>query len=493
MSFYNENITSSVSASATAPAAVVSTLNISSASATAHAVAGISPSSTLSVSVSATAHAAVGLEQVSHVVAEVVCVVKDDRKCAEVSTLKSCLKKADRVSIPKKQLWTAIHQLIVYDVQLEERYDTGKFPLEAGEIGWDQWRAQKEWNVDNRAHNENEGDYILSKMEEDADWDPDFDLDLDYQKRDANEMVKEQEVVRLVNVLEDFAVEFEEAFKAEQNALKGSDSGWDLYLFGANPSLLDEDAPFDTTGDPKHPDDIFDREIERLNEARANYHQLIKEVEARRKELEALINEEVMRLMAIELDAEEERKQQNALKPAESDWTVYLYGANPAIDEEEPPFALTPCDSDLSLALFANEVAANVVEKPTKKVVAIFTDRNAEIESLGIPLSQSDKDIRVRISRNETPFLSVADEIFFEPGRLPFEYRLAVQEEDGEMSMLMDVSLSKDEATFGLKSSESNMVVKFRTMDDVTFTDMSMFTNEVMGTLLPSLVSVDQF
>ncbi|KAJ9116475.1 hypothetical protein QFC22_004917 [Naganishia vaughanmartiniae] len=169
----------------------------------------------------------------------------------------------------------------------------------------------------------------------------------------------------------------------------------------------------------------------------------------------------------------------NTLKPAESDWKVYLYGANPSLEDEEMPFALTPCDSDLSLAIFGNEAAANVVEAPTKKVAALYNQRNAEITALGIPLSRSDKDIEIRIARRETPFLSVDDEIFFEPGRLPFEYRLAVYEEDGDMSMLLDESLLTDEKPLGLQSSESNMVIKFATIGDTTFSDMEMLTDEI--------------
>lgn len=189
----------------------------------------------------------------------------------------------------------------------------------------------------------------------------------------------------------------------------------------------------------------------------------------------------------------------NALKPAESDWTIFIFGGNPALIDEEPPFALTPCDSDLSLATYANECAAHVVEAPSKAIAALFTERNAEIEAMGIPLSQSDKDIRDRISHNDTPFLSVNDEIFFEPGRLPFEYRLAIWEEGGKMPMLMDeLPLSDEsplteESAFGVRSSNSNMTVKFAAVGDTSFTDMDMLTNEVMPALLSCSVSLDVF
>ncbi|KAJ9122940.1 hypothetical protein QFC24_003978 [Naganishia onofrii] len=190
-----------------------------------------------------------------------------------------------------------------------------------------------------------------------------------------------------------------------------------------------------------------------------------------------------MHQMAIEMDAEEDRKA-SGLHPVESDWTVYLFGANPALEDEEMPFELTPCESDLSLAIFGNEAAAHVVEAPSRTVAAIFNKRNNELEALGIPLSESDKDIQMRINRNETPFLSASDEMFFEPGRLPFEYRLAVWEEDGEMPMLMDEQMLMEDKPlvndrpFGLHSLDSNMSCKFAAMQDVTFTDMEMLTDE---------------
>jgi hypothetical protein len=148
------------------------------------------------------------------------------------------------------------------------------------------------------------------------------------------------------------------------------------------------------------------------------------------------------------------------------------------------------------LATFANEVAANVIEAPSAQVIALFNARNDEIKALGIPLSQSDEDIQFRIDRHDTPFLSINDEIFFEPGRLSFEYRLAVYEEEGEMSMLMDESPFTNEKParkpYGLCSSVSNLSVKFSPFEETTFTDMPMVTDEAMPTLLPCLASLDK-
>jgi hypothetical protein len=61
---------------------------------------------------------------------------------------------------------------MIYDVQPEERYDTGKYNIENGEISWDDWRDQRDWNTDNNYFCMEEAKFILEKMENDADWDP---------------------------------------------------------------------------------------------------------------------------------------------------------------------------------------------------------------------------------------------------------------------------------------------------------------------------------
>ncbi|KAJ9121339.1 hypothetical protein QFC24_004676 [Naganishia onofrii] len=509
MSTYNQTTSASVSVQATAPAVPVSACASStSVPATANAAVAFSTSF---VSVPATANAAVISSVISSSPISATApaaafstlgrqsrfgfpAVGNGRapgKRAEVSILKSCVKKANDMSIPKKSVdWTLMHQYMIYEIAPEQRYDTGKYAIEAGEISWIDWRAQREWNYKNQDLIDHERRYIEYKMDKYADWDPDFDLDFEDQKEEAANMVEEHDTLHMIKVLEDFAKELEK--EQAENALKSYDSGWDIILFGANPSLLEEEAPFSLSTDPNHPDNIFERNIDNMVIARDNYNRLVKELAELRKEVEARVNEEVMHQMAIEMDAEEERKE-NGLQPAESDWTVYLFGANPALEDEEMPFALTPCESDLSLAIFGDEAAAHVVEAPSRTVATLFKERNNEIEALGIPLSSSDKNIQMRISRNETPFLSASDEIFFEPGRLPFEYRLAVLEEDGEMSMLMDESLLMDESHFGLAPSDSSMSLKFASMDGLTFTDMNMIMDEGTPALLPSLASLDHF
>jgi hypothetical protein len=167
-----------LSAVATAHVAVISTVVTSSPTAATAHVAVVSSTNTSS-SDQATAHAALnsligqeaGVEDGNKVETDRIAV-----KHADVSVLKSCLKKANVVSpIPKiaKQVeWNAMHEYQIYDVQLEERTDTGKFALDAGEINWADWRAQKKWNEKNFDIIDAEWRMIVYKMDNVADWDP---------------------------------------------------------------------------------------------------------------------------------------------------------------------------------------------------------------------------------------------------------------------------------------------------------------------------------
>ncbi|KAJ9122923.1 hypothetical protein QFC24_003961 [Naganishia onofrii] len=285
-----------LSAVATAHVAVISTVVTSSPTAATAHVAVVSSTNTSSLD-QATAHAAVnsligqeaGVEDGNKVETDRIAV-----KHADVSVLKSCLKKANVVSpilkIAKQVEWNAMHEYQIYDVQLEERTDTGKFALDAGEINWADWRAQKKWNEKNFDIIDAEWRMIVYKMDNVADWDPDFDLDFDEQREEAADMVEDHDVLHMIDVLEDYAKELEK--EQQENALKSYDSGWDIILFGANPSLLDVEAPFSLSTDPNHPDNIFDRNIELMNIARANHRKLVRELAELRKEVEARVNEE---------------------------------------------------------------------------------------------------------------------------------------------------------------------------------------------------------
>jgi hypothetical protein len=77
------------------------------------------------------------------------------------------------MSIPKKSVdWTLMHQYMIYEVAPEQRYDTGKYAIEAGEISWADWRAQRDWNYKNQDLIDHERRYIEYKMDKYADWDP---------------------------------------------------------------------------------------------------------------------------------------------------------------------------------------------------------------------------------------------------------------------------------------------------------------------------------
>lgn len=95
---------------------------------------------------------------------------------AKVSTLKSCLKKADRVSpFPKRAKtvdFTIWQQYKIYEYEPEERDDTDKYPIEAGEISWAEMRDLLDANYEDTHFLREEAAMIIYNMENKEDWDP---------------------------------------------------------------------------------------------------------------------------------------------------------------------------------------------------------------------------------------------------------------------------------------------------------------------------------